>query len=217
MADANTIVVGSRDLLAPLQARPGVAGGAVTVFPTDDIRAALESILGAHPRYLVLDHEFSKSARGAAMIDRLQADPGFEATEVLVVSGTAVAPLALTGTGLPPVVLDWRGTRRVPRIRIRTGIQVQVDGNSSELVDLSTLGAQVVSAAPLKPNQRVRFSLPTGSGERLVASVAWANFELPKGKPSPQYRAGLEFHGADARPLQQFCLIHAFPEADARN
>lgn len=217
MVDANTIVVGSRDLLAPLQARPGVVGGSVTVFPTDDIRAALESILGAHPRYLVLDHEFSTSARGAAMIDRLQADPGFEATEVLVVRGTAVAPLALTGTGLPPAALDWRGTRRVPRIRINTGIQAQVDGSSAELVDLSTLGAQVVSAAPLKPNQRVRFTLAMGAGERLVASVAWANFELPKGKPSPQYRAGLEFHGADARPLQQFCLTHAFPEADARN
>lgn len=217
MVDANTIVVGSRDLLAPLQARPGVTGGAVTVFPTDDIRAALESILGARPRYLVLDQEFSTSARGAAMIDRLQADPGFEATEVLVVSGTAVAPLALTGTGLTPAVLDWRGTRRVPRVRIRTGIQAQVDGSSAELVDLSTLGAQVVSAAPLKPNQRVRVTLPANAGDRLVATVAWANFELPKGKPSPQYRAGLEFQGAEARPLQQFCLIHACPEDDGRN
>jgi hypothetical protein len=216
MVDVNTIVVGSRELLAPLQARPGITGGAVTVFPTDDIRAALETILAAHPRYLVLDHEFSQSPRGAAMIGRLQADPGFEATEVLVVRGSAVALLAVAGTGLPPEALDWRGTRRVPRIRIRTGIQAQVDGSTADLVDLSTLGAQVVSGAALKPNQRVRFSLPADAGERLVATVAWANFELPKGKPSPQYRAGLQFNGAAAGPLEQFCQFHAVNESDAR-
>lgn len=213
MVDANTIVVGSRDLLAPLNARMGVTSGAVTVFPTDDIRAALDTILGAHPRYLVIDHEFSQSPRGTAMIDRLQADPGFEATEVLIVRGTEVEPLGVTGSASAPELLDWRGTRRVPRIRIRAGVQAQVDGSTADLVDLSTLGAQVVSGTALKPNQRVRFTLPADAGERLVATVAWANFELPKGRPSPQYRAGLEFSGADSRPLEQFCLVHAVTEA----
>ncbi|MDO8834413.1 MAG: hypothetical protein Q7V01_02405, partial [Vicinamibacterales bacterium] len=110
MVDVNTVVVGSRDLLAPMNARPGVTSGSVTVFPTDDIRAALETILEAHPRYLVIDHEFSQSARGTAMIDRLQADPAFEATEVLIVRGSEVEPLGATSPDRPSDLLDWRGT-----------------------------------------------------------------------------------------------------------
>jgi hypothetical protein len=102
----------------------------------------------------------------------------------------------------------------VPRIRIRPGIEVQVDGSAAQLVDLSTLGAQVVSGAALKPNQRVRFMLASDFGARLVATVAWANFELPKGKAAHQYRAGLAFSNPDAGTLERFCVTHAFAEAE---
>jgi hypothetical protein len=193
-----------------------VTQGSVRVFPTDDIRAALETILSARPRFLVIDHEFSRSARGVAMVDRLQADPGFETTDVLVVDGMSVLPLSITPEGAAAETLDWRGTRRVPRIRIQSGVEVQVDGSAAHLIDLSTLGAQVISSSALKPNQRVRFNLPSEAGGRMVATVAWANFELPKGRPSPQYRAGLEFSNPDPRPLEQFCLAHSFGEAPAR-
>ena len=37
-----------------------------------------------------------------------------------------------------------------------------IDGNPAMLVDLSTVGAQVVSATLLKPNQRVRLSFTEG-------------------------------------------------------
>ena len=41
-----------------------------------------------------------------------------------------------------------------------------VDGNPAALVDLSTVGAQVVSPTVLKPNQRVRVVL--GEGKAAV-------------------------------------------------
>ena len=37
-----------------------------------------------------------------------------------------------------------------------------VDGNPAALIDLSTVGAQVVSATVLKPNQRVRVIMGDG-------------------------------------------------------
>lgn len=211
MSEVNTIVIGGRELLAPLRSRPDVTAGTVRVFPTDDIRGAMDSILAGFPRFLVLDHDFIYSSRGAAMVDRLHADPGFESTQVLVVQGNTVSPLTI-GEDSSQDGVDWRGTRRVPRIRMKSGIEVQVDGTPAQLIDLSTLGAQVVSGAMLKPNQRVRFSLPTDAAARLVATVAWANFELPKGRPVPQYRAGLEFANPDARALEQFCLSNASGE-----
>jgi hypothetical protein len=209
MADSHTIVVGSRELVLPLRERPDIARTTIEVFPTDDIRAALETILETRPRFLVLDHEFSASSRGTAMLDRLHADPGFVSTEILVVRGTIVEPLTLAPEPRPAEGLDWRGTRRVPRIRMRAGIDVQVDGNVARLVDLSTMGAQVVSAAALKPNQRIRFILSVAAGARLAATIAWANFELPKGKAAPQYRAGLEFADPDKGSLERFCVAHA--------
>jgi hypothetical protein len=214
MTDSHTIVVGSRELVSPLRERPEIAHAPIKVFSTDDIRVALETILETRPRFLVLDHEFSKSQRGTAMLERLHADPGFVSTEILVVKGTTVAPLAPTPEPPPEANLDWRGTRRVPRIRMRTGIEVQVDGNVAKLVDLSTLGAQVVSTSALKPNQRVRFVLSVAAGARLSATIAWANFELPQGKAAPQYRAGLEFVDADKNTIERFCVTHAKKERD---
>ena len=64
---------------------------------------------------------------------------------------------------------------------------------------------QVVSSVILKPNQRVRVSLPDASRPiRIRGAVAWASFEMPKGKPAPQYRAGIEFFDADASAVQRF-------------
>lgn len=209
MADMTTVVVGNRELLAPVQNWPDVTSGRIRVFPTDDIRTAVEAILDLKPQFLVLDQGFSATPRGAAMIDRLRADAGFETTQVLVVNGESVELLAdESAEDQVQSTTDWRGSRRVPRIRIRAGVEVQVDGTTAQLIDLSTLGAQVVSSTALKPNQRVRLVL-TGDAARLAATVAWASFELPKGRPLPQYRAGLEFVNPPQDVLQQFCVANA--------
>jgi len=106
--------------------------------------------------------------------------------------------------------LDIAGTRRVPRIRMRQGIDVQIDGGPASLIDLSTMGAQVVSATVLKPRQRVRVVLAVEPYLiRAIGTVAWALFEIPKGGQPPHYRAGLEFSSADPEPLLQFCLEQA--------
>ena len=77
---------------------------------------------------------------------------------------------------------------------------MQIEGKDAALVDLSEGGAQVVSSAVLRPNQKLRISLPLEPDARLRATVAWASFALPKGpSPAPRYRAGLEFNDADPR------------------
>jgi hypothetical protein len=102
-----------------------------------------------------------------------------------------------------PAPLDQRGTRRAPRVRIVDGVEVLVDGNTATLVDLSTVGAQIVSPTILKPNQRVRMSIAHGHKPlRINAGVAWASFELVK--TGPRYRAGVEFFDAEAERVQKF-------------
>ena len=77
-----------------------------------------------------------------------------------------------------------------------------IDGKPAALINLSIVGAQVVSPTILKPNQRVRMSLPDPDGPiRCMAGVAWAAFEMPKS--GPVYRAGIEFFDADATNVER--------------
>ena len=61
---------------------------------------------------------------------------------------------------LPVIVaLDLRGTRRALRFKIAEAMNVQIDDNTTSLINLSVLGAEIVSPTILKPNQPVWFTL----------------------------------------------------------
>jgi hypothetical protein len=115
----------------------------------------------------------------------------------------AVAAAPAPAAPAPAAPLDQRGTRRAPRFNVTKGIEVMIDGNPAALINLSTVGAQVVSPTILKPNQRVRMTLPDVDGPiRVMAGVAWAAFEMPKS--GPVYRAGIEFYDAETGNLGRF-------------
>ena len=102
--------------------------------------------------------------------------------------------------------LDWHGTRRATRYRVRSGVEIQVDGNPANVVDLSSVGVQVLSTTILRPNQKVRVSIPNDEFVmRFRGAIAWAKFELPKPNDPPRYRAGVDFADADATALDEFC------------
>jgi hypothetical protein len=122
----------------------------------------------------------------------------------------AVAPVVVPAVApaAPVAPLDQRGTRRAPRFRIAAKVEIQVDGHPATLVDLSTVGAQVVSVGALKPNQRVRITMGDAKVSlRFNAAVAWAKFEIPPGS-GPRYRAGLDFVDADHKSVDAFCARH---------
>jgi CheY-like chemotaxis protein len=210
-------LIASGDHLDALKQR-NEYGDAMTFADTDALRA-LDAITRHRPAVVALERMFAATSRGAALINRIKADPSLGACEIRVVStetdfARAATRAAVQAVGAPaavaepvaPVVaapLDQRGTRRAPRFRIQDGVEVLVDGNPAALVDLSLVGAQVVSPTSLKPNQRVRLSLPdTARPIRFSAGVAWAAFEMPKG--GPRYRAGIEFFDADAQAVTKF-------------
>ena len=120
-------------------------------------------------------------------------------------TATATAPSA-TVVEAAPRPLDWHGTRRAQRYRVRPGVEIQVDGNPASVVDLSVVGVQVLSATVLRPNQKVRLSIPNEEFVmRFRGAIAWAKFELPKPTEAPRYRAGVEFADADSEALEEFC------------
>jgi hypothetical protein len=217
----STVLIASAEHLAAFKERPEFA--AADAFSDADALRALDTISRTRPELVALDRLFAATSRGAALINRVKADPSLGECEIRIVSHdsgytrvsprrpaeTAPAPAAVAvaeaPAPAPPAPLDQRGTRRAPRFKMRETIEVTVDGNPAVLVDVSTIGAQVVSQTILKPNQRVRMSLPQAPRPiRFSAGVAWAAFEMPKGKPAPQYRAGLQFFDADTDAIGQF-------------
>lgn len=203
------------------------AAGDVLAFADSDVLRALDAILRRRPAVVALERLFAATPRGVALINRIKADPSLASSDIRIISHggetagggrrqmPASEPAAVVDAGplpapaaRPAQPLDWRGTRRAPRHRMAGDVTVQVDGNQVKLIDLSTAGAQVVSPAILKPNQRVRVVLSDAVGVvRVNAAIAWASFEIPP-KSSPQYRAGVDFLDADGAAVDAFCERH---------
>jgi hypothetical protein len=210
MADGVTILIGPKALADCLARHPNTKDTELVVFDEERVCEAVDHMVRRPPRVVALPEKFAMSPRGTALTHRIAVDAQLAGTQVLMIDGQGAAvpiPADAHPTWLP---LDAAGTRRVPRIRMRQGIDVQIDGATASLVDLSTMGAQVLSTTVLKPRQRVRVVLAVEPYLiRAVGTIAWALFEIPKGGPPPHYRAGLEFSSADPEPLLQFCLEQA--------
>lgn len=95
--------------------------------------------------------------------------------------------------------------RRARRIKMLDGMVVVIDDKDGTLIDLSSLGAQVLSAGVLRPNTAVRLVLPTEAGGiSCVAKVVWVNVERPKNAKTPLYRAGMQFTDVKTGELDGF-------------
>ena len=187
--------------------------GAIQVFPDSESLRAIEVIAERPPRIVVLDQAFVATARGAALVARIKAEPHLAAIQVRVLTEdedhtptllahhTVVAEPAVLKGSLP---LEHWGTRDATRIPMSGLLELTVDGNPCQLIDLSHTGAQVVVATRLRPDQRVRMVLRAGATEmRCRAVVAWSNLESAGG--TMQYRAGVTFVDPDMATIDALC------------
>ena len=215
--DSCTVLIGSADLLPALKKRTRETGELLT-FTDAEALQALEVITKRRPQVVALERLFAATPRGAALINRIKADPSLGQSEIRVIShdsdrmrislrqprqgGTAAVAAPTTPS------LDQRGTRRAPRFKVAGTFGALLDGNPATIIDLSTIGAQVVSSAVLKPNQVVRMALSDEKHQaRFNAAVAWASFEIPPNS-GPRYRAGIKFVDADEGAVGGFCQRH---------
>ena len=182
-------------------------------FPDTDALRALQVILRQRPDVVLLDQGFAGTSRGTALVNRIRADPALAACDIRVVRRATEPPAPAPAAAAPPAApppgtpLDAEGTRQAPRVALAGHVEAMIDGRPARLVDLSAVGAQVISTSTLRPGQQVRITLPDPEMPvRLAAAVAWAVFEMPGGKP--HYRAGLEFRDGDPAAIDRFCAAH---------
>lgn len=211
------MLIAAPAVLPALIDRMSADGLDVLSFADTDTLRALETIINRRPQTVALERDFASTRRGAALINRLAADPALYGSTVrIVATEPMIAPTAPqpvpSASPLPPAAvspMDATGTRRAPRYVLAGKIDATIDSSAAVLVDLSTLGAQVVSTTVLKPNQRVRLALSDGKTTvRATGTIVWASFEIPPGS-GPRYRAGIEFVNPDAAALDGFCRMHS--------
>jgi hypothetical protein len=210
----DTVIVAAPEYLPALQEQDEF--GDALAFSDADALRALEAITRDRPKVIALERQFAATSRGVALIKRIKADPKLRKCEIRVVSHEGESEEVQQPDRTPaspeaaPVKLDQRGTRRAARVKIVEGVEVLIDGSPATLIDLSVVGAQVISLTILRPNQRVRMTLPDEERPiRCVAGVAWAAFEMPKS--GPRYRAGIEFFDAESGNLDRFIEQNKIP------
>jgi hypothetical protein len=233
---APAVVIAASNLMPSLRERLADAGDLIVFPDTEPIQAlqailehkpsliVLERLFAATPRGAALINRIkndpqlghaevrvmSHSGDYLRVVAKPSSPPPAPPSEPAVSRDGAVAteapPAPPVAAEPPPRPLDWHGTRRAPRYRIRPNVEIQLDGNPAQVVDLSHVGAQVVSQTILRPNQRVRVSMPNDDFVmRFRGAIAWAKFELPQPSAPPRYRAGVEFTDADAAAVESYC------------
>jgi hypothetical protein len=237
MSSEIAIVVADVSRMAAIRERVQLPGRMMH-FTAGNIASAMENIQTHRPKIVAIDALYAQTPSGAAFIDRVDAlavagstirliaqhegrwvttpRGGFEMANASqpLVSPALAAPApqvvaAVTGAVAIAAPVAALNTRRAPRFPVRNPVDALVESGRASLVDISVLGAQIVSRPAVRPNQKIKVGLPdTDEMLNLVAHVAWSTFERPQADAEPHYRAGLEFTSAAQEALEDYRRRH---------
>jgi hypothetical protein len=203
------VIVSGADGAVSLRKRLA-AGAALAVFAVSEALHASDVVHASPPKMLLLDPHFVRTPRGAALVADVRDTRHPVTTEVRVLTRDDLAldtPAFLASLVKGSRAIDEWGTRAVPRFAVRGEMTAVVNGQPSELLDLSTGGAQVIAPVRLAPGQPVRLVIADAEGEtRCRGQVAWCSVVPSRGLV--QYRAGIAFEQADTTMLEALCLRH---------
>ena len=208
MSEACTVAIAAADRLSQMLERIGAIDGELLAFTDVDALTALETIVKRRPQMVALERLFAASPRGAALINRIKADKKLNASEIRVFAHDSDVVRVVPRPETAPVQALDQGTRRAPRVKVDASASIVVDGTASVLVDLSTVGAQVITTSALKVNQQVALALVDREANiGFNGKVAWTSFEIAP-NTGPRFRAGIEFIDANAADVDAYGRRH---------
>jgi len=193
-----TLLIGSEVLLGAWAKHAGEASHTIAVAHTDLART-LEIIDQTCPETVVVEQALASTKSGQLLMERLHSARALRGLDISLLPADGVDQLLTAGPGgihpqrwltgltspLPP-----RPTRVATRVRAGHEERVMIDGDTATLLDLSTTGARVRSAGPLRPNQHVRVVLKARGSLKIPGVVVWSTLESG---PPLHYHAGIAF------------------------
>jgi hypothetical protein len=229
-----TVVVADATQTASIRAGSPLSGR-VLWFTAGHLVSALESIQMNHPKLIVIEAAFAQTPQGQVFIARVErlairgsaiqlvvrangrwattayiGEPLAAESESVVATKGAERPVSLVARpGVVAMQATAANTRRACRFQVLESLNAVVENGQANLVNVSILGAQVLSRPALRPTQKVKIVLPDSDDVvRLTAHVAWSTFEQVQPGTQPHYRAGMEFTDAAQEILEKYCRRH---------
>jgi hypothetical protein len=239
MASDVAIVIADPTCMGAIRETASIPGRMMP-FGSNSLGSAMESVRAYRPKIVALDALVAQTPGGMTFLDRVE-QLGIPTCKVLLLvehdgqwsttprgSAGQVTPsrsagpaskqvMSATNTVRPATPAAIVSTRRVPRFPVRDSLDVMVESGCAHLIDISVLGAQVVSLRVLRPGQKIKVSLPdTDDTLNVVAQVAWSLFERAQLQVEPHYRVGLEFTNAAQQALEGYrqrqCASQPIPQ-----
>jgi hypothetical protein len=231
---SNITVVIATTARMPLIQAASLFAGRVIRFTDIKLPAAFESIQLNHPRLIAIEAPLAQTPQGKAFLERVD-KLGIRGSTIQLIVQTngrwATAPYGVEPDGAPAmgakssvdhktagivkapasVTAPVKGanTRRAHRFKVLDALNAVVENKQANLVNISILGAQVVSQPVLRPNDNVKILLPDENETvRVTAHVAWSAFEQGPQGVETFYRAGMEFTDAAKEILEDYCRRH---------
>ena len=223
MASDLTIVIADVTRMAAI--RSGLLlPGRVEQFTNFNLSPALEAIRTHQPQVIAVDALLIQTQQGQSFIKRVEslATPGCAIRLITHGNGkwttsarkaqppNSEAPTGRAASADPihqaavAAAMTGTNTRRAPRFPMLDALNAAVEGGHASLVNISVLGAQVVSQPVLRPGQTVKIALPDAAEMlHLTAHVAWSTFQQTK-QGTCVYRAGIAFTDAAQETLDDY-------------
>jgi len=209
-------LIRAMDSRQPVDVEPGAAGPLVGLSHKPIARALALPVV-ANGRVIAIAY-----AESTEPLSKTLPDVGYKVATILIEqasrrltmkrrSGSDSRADSRQGTSQLDVTPDtgtipaYSVKRQAPRVKMQEGVNVTLDGSASFLIDLSTLGAQVLSPVALRPKRVVKLTLVIGDRTLdCTGMIVWALFEQPKGTAAALYRAGVQFTEVDSRAVEAF-------------
>jgi hypothetical protein len=211
----SVVVIASEPMVATWRAQLDAQPNA-KVFSEADFLIALEIIISERPGVIALDPLFAATARGAALVARVKADPRLRQSEVRTLVWDRADhlgdPSPADGQDRASRLsqpLDSCGTRGALRFDMEADVDARVNGTPGRLVNLSVTGAQMLLPIRVRPGEGIRLTLVDDASDlRLAGTLAWVSLENAARATAQRYRFGVEFRVAEEQLLERFCLRH---------
>ena len=166
--------------------------GRVAYFASSSLGSALEAIQTHGPRAVAIDSGIVQTQQGSGFVKRVEnlALPNCPIRLIIQRNGAwktvdrepPPVPDTAATTGPQHTSRDAAApptnTRRAPRFPMLDAIDASVEGGQATIINISVLGAQLVSVPVLRPGQTVKIALPDANELlRVTANVAWSTFQ----------------------------------------
>src|SRR5688500_16376791 len=171
MSTPCTVIIGALELLDALKQSAASDGDEVLTFSDNEPLKAIETITARKPSVISLERLFAATSRGAALINRIKADPALSASEIRVVSVDGTYRVSPRRTSVSPA----RSAASAPPPSLPTPADIVLKAIEVEAVEVVQTAPPAQPAANLDyrgTRRAPRFRMAEGTEAQVEGALA---------------------------------------------